>query len=440
MHRLLNVRQIRHSAISTVDAMFRNPSHTSLVRGSQRLYRSAIVNFKIQGKPFPMGLTAIGTGWNTSIERMIYKALVTFEVLLLLLSPVAAQSSSNSFGDLVAQANSARQQGDITGAINLYQKAVRVNPEWPDGWWYLGSLQYGTNDYGPAISALSHYIDLMPKAGPAYALRGLSEFDVEQYPASLQDIQHAIALGAANNPQNAGVLVYHQALLLTRLGLFEAAIAKYKVLIEHGVTSQNVIDGIGLAGLRMPILPKDVDPSQEPLISLVGQAAANVMGGDMDNGHQAFEEVFNRFPSQPHAHYLYGYLLSMVDPSDAVMQFRDELKISPKSALAHSMLAWDLEMQGDYAKALPYAQQSVAEDPSLAMGQLVLGKGLVGTGDMAASLPYLKAVLKTDPQDLEAHLALVQAYSDLGRKDDARRERFLCLSISKKRAIPDENE
>lgn len=373
-------------------------------------------------------------------RRMIYKAAFTFGVLLLLLGPAGAQSSTNGFDQIVAQANSARKQGDIADAISLYQKAVGINPGWPDGWWYLGALQYQAHQYQPAIDALSHYIDLTPKAGPAYALRGLCEFAVEQYPNSLQDIQEAIALGAANNPQNAGVLVYHQAVLLTRLGQFEAAIAKYKVLIEHGANSQNVIIGIGLAGLRMPILPKDIDPSQEPYILLVGQAAANVMSGNLASGHQAFEEVFNRFPDKPNTHYLYGYLLSMVDPSDAIVQFRDELKISPKSALANSMLAWDLEMQGDYVRALSYAQKSIAEDPSLAMGQLVLGKALVGTGSPAASLPYLKAVIKTAPEDLEAHLALVQAYADLGRNEDARRERLLCLAISKKRAIPDENE
>jgi Tfp pilus assembly protein PilF len=61
------------------------------------------------------------------------------------------------------------------------------------------------------------------------------------------------------------------------------------------------------------------------------------------------------------------------------------------------------------------------------------------TGDVNNSLPHLEAVLKTEPQNLEAHLALAKAYSVLGRKDDARRERLMCLDLTQKRAAPDAN-
>lgn len=382
----------------------------------------------------------INPDWNARISRMILKPIFLLGLSLLLLSPLtAAQTHPGSFDDLVAGASSAREQGDIPRAVDLYQKAVQMNPQWPDGWWYLGSLQYGTNNYGPAADALSHYIALTPKAGPAYALRGLCEFEEGQYPQSLQDIQQAIELGAANEPRNSGIIVFHEALLLTRLGRYEEALAKYDVLVKHGTAGQDVINGLGLAGLRMPILPKDIDPSQEQLVLLIGQAAASIMSGDMTGGQQAFENLFNRFPTRPYLHYLYGYLLSVIDPGAAIVQFQEELKIAPSSAIAHSMLAWDMGMQGDFAAALPSAQASVTEDPSLPMAQLVLGRDLVETGDMSGSLPHLEAVLKTDPQNLEAHLALVKAYSKLGRKDDARRERLLCMTLSKKRSAPNAN-
>lgn len=379
---------------------------------------------------------------NVRIHRIIRGAISIGILWLLMLIPVAARAQNlpKSFNELVAQANSARKQNNLADAINLYQKAVQRKPDWPPGWWYLGSLQYGMHAYEPAIRALSHYINLTPKAAPAYALRGLCEFEVGQYPASLQDLQQAIALGAANNPRNAGVLVFHEALLLTRLGHFQKSLTKYKVLIEHGAASQNVITGLGLAGLRMPILPKDLEPSQINFVSQIGVAAADVMGGQLTRAHQAFQAIFYRYPHKRNIHYLYGYLLSIVDPIDAIAQFRDELKISPKSALANSMLAWDLGTQGHYHQALRYARNSVQENPSLPMAQLVMGKDLVETGHMAASLPYLKALIKRFPRNLEAHLALVKAYSNLGRTSEARQQRLLCLAISKKRAITPDAE
>ena len=71
------------------------------------------------------------------------------------------------------------------------------------------------------------------------------------------------------------------------------------------------------------------------------------------------------------------------------------------------------------------------------MGQLVYGRALVETGDIRAGLPHLEDVLRTEPANLsEAHLTLAKAYSKLGRSDDARRERLLCLSISQQGAPP----
>jgi tetratricopeptide (TPR) repeat protein len=381
---------------------------------------------------------------------MLSKPSLTLALALLLAAPLwAAQttppdttSSSatpSGFDQLVAQANTARAQNDIPGAAHLYQQALQLNPSWSDGWWYLGTMQYGVNDYASAIDALSHYLALMPKAGPAYALRGLCEFEAAQYPQSLQDIQQALALGAANDPRNSGILVFHQAMLLTRLGRFEESLAKYSVLVKHGGAGPEVFEAIGLAGLRMPILPSELDPSQQELATLAGQAAAAIMNGDRSTGDQAFAELFARFPAQPYLHYLDGYLLSVTDPVAAIAQFRDELKVSPGSAIANSMLAWDMGIQDDFAAALPYAQASIAEDPSLPMAQLVLGRDLVETGSMSGALPWLDAVLKNDPDNLDAHLARVKAYADLGRADDARRERLLCLDLSKKRAAPDAN-
>jgi predicted Zn-dependent protease len=94
------------------------------------------------------------------------------------------------------------------------------------------------------------------------------------------------------------------------------------------------------------------------------------------------------------------------------------------------MLAWAFGMQGDYRIALSDAQKAFAEDPSLSMAQLVLGRDLMETGDIRGALPHLEAVVTTEPQNLEAHIALAKAYSELGRRDDAGRERLLCLALS----------
>jgi tetratricopeptide (TPR) repeat protein len=341
-----------------------------------------------------------------------------------------AQQAGPDFDRLADRAAQARSQGDVDGAIQLYSQAVGLNPQWPDGWWFLGMLQYGANRFAPASDALSRFIELKPKAGAAMALRGLCEFETGQYPESLSDLQHGIALGAAAQPRNAKILLYHEALLLTRLGLFDEAIGKYTAFVNQGNASDELMTAIGLAGLRMPLFPQDASPSDIPLIAATGAAAAKLMNGDAYGGRAAFDDLFQRFPNHPNLHYLCGYLLFAKQPSAAIDQFQEELTISPNSAVARAMLAWAYGTQGNYEAALPVAQKAAAEDPSMAMGQLILGRAMVETGDTMGGLPHLEKVLQTEPENLEAHLTLVKAYSRLGRKADAQRERLLCMELS----------
>ncbi len=382
-----------------------------------------------------------GAAANAAMSRLILKWLAGLALSVLFVGPtlMEAQHTAGDFNDVAAAAASAREQGDITQAVKLYRQAVQLNPSWPDGWWYLGTLEYGGSDYVPAADALSRYIELTPAAGPALALRGLCEFELGQYPQALQDLEHGIALGAANQPKNAGIIFYHEAILLTRLGRFEEALEKFTVIVKHGNIGDDVTNGVGLAALRMPILPSQIDPSRQQLVSLVGSASTSVMNGDLNAASQAFSDTFRRFPATPNLHYSYGYLLSTVDPQQAIFEFRKELDISPSSAIAHSMLAWTLGLEGDFIAALPYARNAVEEDPSLAIGQLALGRDLIEAGDIQAGLPHLEAVLQGDPNNLEAHLALAKAYSRLGRKDDAEKERLLCLTLTSQHRTADAN-
>ena len=332
--------------------------------------------------------------------------------------------------DLIAQASAARMQNDVPHAIELYSLAVERDPKWTEGWWFLGSLQYGTGAYIPARDALTHYIEMTPNAGPAFALRGLCEFETAEYRKALADIQHGIYLGAANEPRNEQILRYHEALLLTRLGNFPTALQKYSFFTKKGVTNSELLAAIGLAGLRMPLLPKDVGEEQRELVSAAGDATYRFLAGDETSAAQAFQELFQRFPQASNAHYLYGYLLFSTDPEAALVEFQQELKIAPSNADANVMSAWALLLRNAAGEALPYAQQAVDQEATLPSAQLVLGRSLVETGHLEGGMEHLEKALQLEPDNLETHLALAKAYSKSGRKEDARRERIFCLRLA----------
>ena len=316
-------------------------------------------------------------------------------------------------------------------AIELYGQAVKLDPKWPDGWWFLGSMQYATDQYTEAKVALTHYIELTPDATAALALRGLCEFEVAEYSQSLADIQRALSLGAANQPRNEGILRYHEALLLTRSGRFEDALQRYGYFARNGINSPEIFAGIGLAGLRQPLLPKEVEAGQQDLFMAAGNAAFQFMAGDEKKAEQAFQDMFQRFPTTANAHYFYAYLLFAKTPAQAIAQCKQELEVAPSNPAAHALLAWALLLQNNSSAALPYAQQAAEEAPEKPIAQLVLGRSLVETGDVNSGIKHLEKALQLEPGNIEIHLALVRGYSEAGLKEDARRERQFCLEATK---------
>ncbi len=119
-------------------------------------------------------------------------------------------TTQQNFEQIRSQAEAAREAGDALGAAALYEQGLKMNPAWPDGWWYLGQLRYGTNNYAQAVDAFSHYLELLPNAAPATAMRGLCEFELGQYEPSLRDVDRALQLGAADGSRNEQILEYHR--------------------------------------------------------------------------------------------------------------------------------------------------------------------------------------------------------------------------------------
>ena len=369
--------------------------------------------------------------------RCDFKRTVLWTALCVLAGKavIFAQTDANPQSTLLAEAADARSRNEIPRAIELYSQAVQVNPNLPDAWWFLGSLQYATGAYAPAKNALSHYLELMPKAAPAFALRGLCEFETGEYSESLADIQHGISLGAANEPRNEQILRYHEGMLMTQLGNFEGALNTYGFFAKTDISNPDLFIATGMAGLRIPLLPKDAAPDQRDLLSAAGEAAYQFMAGKESLAAQSFGELFARFPKARNAHFLYGYLLFATDPDAALDEFKKELSLFPSNADATVMTAWSLLIQNRAGDALPYARKAVESEASNPTAELVLGRSLLETGEVNGGMEHLRKVLQTDPNNLEAHLALAKAYSKSGHYEEARHERMMCLQLTSETVV-----
>jgi len=341
-----------------------------------------------------------------------------------------AQETSPQFADLASRAAAARDQQNLPLAVQLYTQAEQLNPTWQEGWWYLGILQYSSNQYAGAIDAFSHLLQLAPTAVPAMALRGLCEFETGAYDDALRDLDQAVARGAANEPRNEQIIRYHLALLLARASRFEDALAQYAALAHLKSESPDLYIAIGLAGTRSSSFPASVPASDRTFYQAAGRAGYVFLSGEDQEADHLFTELFAQYPTRPGTHFYYGYLLFPHDPEMAGNQFRAELEIKPTSE-TQALLALTLIYEGRFADALQPAQTSYAAEPNLHIAQIALGRALAENGDMKRGTELLSQALERDPNNLEAHLGLASVYSRTGNREEEARERRICRDLAK---------
>ncbi len=329
----------------------------------------------------------------------------------------------------LSPANASAYAGPHPGGRGSRARRPR-DPASQEAWWYLGFLHYQRDEYALAQDAFSHFLAIVPKAGPASALRGLCEFEMGEYTPALADIQAGLAAGAGNNARSLQTLRFHEAEILTLRGSYEAALASYTAAAHAGPLAPLMEVGLGLAGLRQQRLPSAIPDAEKPLFAAAGEAAALLLMGHSAEGEAAFRGFFAQFPATPNSHFLLGYLLFTQNPERAIAEFRLELAQFPRNLGANSMAAWAFLAENESKNALSYAREAAAIAPGDSFAQLVLGRALVDTGDFTGGLTHLEASRQLDPANLDTHIALAKAYSELGQPEQARAERLRSLELA----------
>jgi tetratricopeptide (TPR) repeat protein len=290
-------------------------------------------------------------------------------VLTICSSAVFAQPTADpqSFEALSARAGSTREAGKTDEAIRNYRAAVELRPSWDEGWWYLGTLLYDSDHFDEAIPALRRVVALQPKAGPAWAFLGLSEFETGDYRDALVSLSTAREIGFAEDPDIEKVALYHLGLLLTLRGQFDEATNLLSAAFGPSHFTEQIKSALGLALLRVPILPAQLDPAKDALIHAAGETAVLLANHQIDAASRNLEQMLRDFPETPYLHYQYGLILAASSQQpQAELQLGEEIRITPNSAVAYRALAQTLLAQnkGEDAAAASKRAQELNEHPN----------------------------------------------------------------------------
>ena len=334
-------------------------------------------------------------------------------------SPAAA----GSFETLLKTATEARQAERWQEAVGLYSKIVKLKPDYVEGHWYQGTAYYTLDDFTHCKESFRRVVALAPKNGAAYAFLGLCEFGVKEYDRSLQHLLQSRILGIGDVPDLGGVARYHAAILMSRMEQYEQTLETLGEFAGEGNDNPRVIEAMGIATLRLPLLPVETPPDRREMVLMAGRASYLMATRNTAAAERAFEQLVSRYPETPNVHYAFGVFLLQEKGEKAIEEFRRELDIQPGHPWSLMQMSFEYLKQGDAASALPLAKQAVAAAPNAFPARKALGQALLDSGDVEGAIRELQAGLKLAPDSPGLHFTIARAYQRAGRLEDAARER-----------------
>ena len=233
----------------------------------------------------------------------------------------------------------------------------------------------------------------MPSMGSAWDFRGLCEYETKDFGAAREHLEQGQSLGATDDPEVGHTAAYHLALLRIRGGEFDAAGELLNNTFSESESPEQIKVALGLAVLRVPLLPEEVDPTQESLLMAVGEAAR----ADEKTQLEQLSKLVESHPTLPYLHYAYANALASANHlEEAINEYKLEAKVSPASELPWIAIS-SLELKATHPEA---ARQDAETAVHLAS------------------------------QSKSAHIALADALQAAGDTQGAARERALAKSLS----------
>lgn len=325
------------------------------------------------------------------------------------------------FAAIEKEAAAAREAGDLEKALDLYKKGLALRPEWQEGLFGLGTAAYDLERHAEANDAFRRLLARDPSSGITWVLKGLSSFKLKSYDDALAELLQARQRGVTSGKEIAEAARYHTAILLTRIEEYEQALAILSDFGLEGNDSPRIVEAMGLATLRVPMLPDDLPGTRRELVMLAGRAQYFQNARQLTAAKNAFETLTSRYPDTPNVHYAYGVMLAGEEPDQAIERFKRELRVTPTHVLAKIQIAFAHIKRSEYAEAKPWAEQAVQEAPNQFVAYNALGQVQLALEDVDGAIRSLETAVKLAPDSPPMHFALARAYRAAKRTADADR-------------------
>lgn len=346
----------------------------------------------------------------------------TLPAILISACLLPGQTAPPSFESLSQQAEAARNAKQLSKALGLYQRALKLKPDWDEGLWNLGSIAYDLDQYGECAPAFNRLAVLKKDSAPAWSMAGLCEYRLRRYDAALDSLGHAEGLKFEGPPELARTARLHLALVLTKSGSFERAITVLTELILVHKKAPDAAVAAGIAGLRQAWLPAEVPEASRDLVFQLGDAMASAMEKDYKEATQKFEAALAQYPQEANLHFRFGAFLNIQDSARGVDEIKRAVELAPDHVPALVGLTVMYLKREEVDQALEYGERAVKAGAGDFSTHIALGRVWLAKENPARAAAELETAVKLAPASPEARFSLAAAYSRLGRKEDSARE------------------
>jgi tetratricopeptide (TPR) repeat protein len=291
------------------------------------------------------------------------------------------------------------RQGKNAEAVAQLQELAARNPAMPGLQHELGIAYYKSGEYVKAIDALGKAVHDDPNDNEAVQLMGLSNY-LGGRPAEAIPLLEKVQGWYPRANVDASYIL---GICYIQTKAYPHARQSFARMFEVPADSAAAY----LLTARM-LLRQEFDPVAE----------------------EYAQKAITLDPKLPLAHFFLGQLrLYKSRLPEAIADFQQELAINPGHAETYYKLADAYSRVQKFDDAERLLQRSIWLDATSTGPYILMGKVLEKKGEAELAVRALRHALTMDPNNSVAHHLLGQAYQDMGRSEDAERERKLAQQL-----------
>lgn len=336
--------------------------------------------------------------------------------------PARAQQTEMQRDYVAAQ--KALASGDVDGALKIFERLSRANPDIAEIHATIGVIYFQQGDYPEALKQLDEAKRIKPELPKLDGLIAMSKAELGDYKAALPELERTFRTAQDEPVKRMSGLELERAY---------TALQEDSKAVEVALELQRLFPSDPevlyhneriFGNFAFLTVQKLVAVAPDSIWRQQATAEAKESQGSFDEAIAAYQKILAIDPKHRGIHYRIGRCLRErerhthhpEDLTNAMTEFQQELKLNPDNANASYEIGELHRLAGEDAAAKTYFEAALKIYPDFPEANLGLGTVLISMSQPEKALPYLKAAIANDPNDDASWYRLSLAERALGHK------------------------